>query len=85
MKKSKPKRLNKTGADKLSPAPSDIESLKIPNPAKRALLNSGIQTVADLSKRTMEEVKKFHGIGPSAFPVLKQALRRKGLTFKKPE
>lgn len=83
MKKSKPKRLNKTEADKLGAAPSGIEFLKISNPAKRALLNSGIRTVADLSKKTMEEVKELHGIGPSAIPVLKQALRRKGLTFKK--
>lgn len=83
MNKSKPKHLNKTGANKLGAAPSGIEFLKISNPAKRALLNNGVHTIADLSERTVEEVKRFHGIGPSAFPVLKKVLRQNGLTFKK--
>ena len=67
---------------KMGDSRSGIEFLKLPKPAQRALLNNGINTISDLSKRTMEEVKELHGIGPSAIPVLKQALRKNGLAFK---
>ncbi len=83
MKKSVTQRQNKKEATQVGGPHTSIELLKIPKPAQRALLNNGIHTIADLSKRTVEEVKEFHGIGPSAFPVLEQALRQNGLTFLK--
>lgn len=83
MKKSVTQRLNKKTVTKAGGPNTGIEFLKIPKPAQRALLNNGIHNIADLSKRTFEEVKEFHGIGSSAFPILKQALQKNGLTFKK--
>jgi hypothetical protein len=54
---------------------------KLAKPAQRALLNSGICTPVDLAKRTQKEVAAFHGIGPSALPILRQALRKHRLSF----
>jgi hypothetical protein len=57
---------------------------KLAKPAQRALLNNGIRTPADLALRTLEEITRFHGIGPSAMPILREALRKNGLSFKSP-
>lgn len=51
-------------------------------PARRALENNGITTIEELSKLTEKEVLKFHGIGKSSIPKLKQALKECQLTFK---
>ena len=59
---------------------SDFSELS--KPAKRALVNSGIRTPADLAKRTLNEIGKLHGVGPSAFPILRKVLRKNGLSFK---
>jgi hypothetical protein len=55
---------------------------KLSKPAKRALMNEGIYTPEDLAKLTLKEIKTLHGIGPSALPVLIEALAAKGLAFK---
>jgi hypothetical protein len=55
---------------------------KLAKPAQRALLNNGICTPADLAKRAQKEVTAFHGIGPSALPILRQALRKHRLSFR---
>jgi hypothetical protein len=52
-------------------------------PARRALEAQGIKTVRQLSKWSEEALLQLHGIGPSALPKLKQALKQEGLTFKK--
>lgn len=52
-------------------------------PAKRALQNSGIDTVEKLSKFTEKEILRLHGIGKSSIPKLLDALKAKGLSFKK--
>ncbi len=52
-------------------------------PARRALENSGIDTLQKLSALTEKEVLKLHGIGKSSIPVLAAALKAKGLSFKK--
>lgn len=52
-------------------------------PAQRALENNGISTLKQLSNYSEKELLGFHGIGPSAIPILKKALKEKGLTFKK--
>ncbi len=51
-------------------------------PAARALANANIKTLKDLSKWTEKELLTLHGIGPSAIPILKAALKKKGLSFK---
>jgi hypothetical protein len=55
---------------------------QLSKPAQRALISNGIFTEADLAGSTRSEVKKMHGIGPSAFPILERALEEAGLTFK---
>ena len=51
-------------------------------PARRALEAKHITTVQQLAKYTAEEILALHGIGPSAIPLLQQALRQAGLHFK---
>jgi hypothetical protein len=51
-------------------------------PARRALINNKICTTKNLSQWTRKDVAKLHGIGPSAFPILDEALRADGLSFK---
>lgn len=51
-------------------------------PARRALENSGIKTLKQLSKYTEKEILGLHGIGQSSIPKLKAALNDKGLSFK---
>jgi hypothetical protein len=55
---------------------------RLAKPAQRALINAGIFTPKDLAKFTRAEVMALHGIGPSAFPVLENALREAGLAFR---
>lgn len=82
MKKSKPRRAA-APCDSEKVAAFDYAALaKLSKPARRALLNNGIATPAALAKRKKSEVAAFHGIGPSAFPILAAALRGKRLFFK---
>lgn len=55
---------------------------KLAAPALRALLNENIFNLTALSKYSEEEVLEFHGMGKSSIPLLKEALKKKGLTFK---
>lgn len=51
-------------------------------PARRALENNGITTLKQLSKFTEKEILKFHGMGKSSIPKLKQALKECRLALK---
>ncbi len=51
-------------------------------PARRALENNGITTLKQLSKYSETEILRFHGMGKSSIPKLKNALEEKGLSFK---
>ncbi|RLQ92316.1 RNA polymerase alpha subunit C-terminal domain-containing protein [Falsibacillus albus] len=51
-------------------------------PARRALEHNNINTLEQLAGFTEKEILKFHGIGPSSIPKLKQALQEQGLSFK---
>jgi len=55
---------------------------KLSKPAQRAFINNDIYTEEHLAKWTRAGVAALHGIGPSAFPVLDDALRNAGLQFK---
>jgi hypothetical protein len=55
---------------------------KMSAPALRALLNEKIYSLADLAKYSEKEILKFHGMGPASIPLLKEALKKKGLKFK---
>ncbi len=56
---------------------------KLAKPAQRALINYGIRSPQQLAKLTLEEVLSLHGIGPSAIPVLKNAMKKSGLEFRR--
>lgn len=51
-------------------------------PARRALENNGITRLEQLSKFSEEDILKFHGMGKTSIPKLKEALAEKGLSFK---
>ena len=57
--------------------------LKLPKPAQRALINHKIYGEKDLARWTRTDVATLHGIGPSAFPILENALSTAGLKFKR--
>jgi uncharacterized protein YdhG (YjbR/CyaY superfamily) len=61
----------------------DFSQLRLATPARRALLQAGIETLEQLSQYTEEEVLKLHGMGKSATPKLKTALEQTGKSFKK--
>ncbi len=52
-------------------------------PAERALLNARITNLKELSKRTEKEVADLHGMGPKALGILRTAMKKEGLSFKK--
>jgi len=51
-------------------------------PARRALENSGIDTVQKVSLYQEADILKLHGMGPGSLPKLRQALQDFGLSFK---
>lgn len=51
-------------------------------PARRALESNGISTVHQLSKYTENEILKFHGMGKTSIPKLREALAQAGLDFR---
>ena len=63
--------------------PKDGFQSQLAAPARRALENNGIKTLAQLSKYSEKELLSFHGMGKSTIPKLKKALQEKGLSFKK--
>jgi hypothetical protein len=63
------------------PANSFLSQLAAP--ARRALENNGIKTLKQLSGFSETEILKFHGMGPSSIPKLRNALAKEGMSFKK--
>jgi len=53
-------------------------------PARRALTNAGISTLAELTKHSEREILGLHGVGPKTLPVLRQTLSEAGLAFAGP-
>ena len=54
---------------------------KIAQPAYRALVAAGIQSLEQLTSFTEAEIKQLHGMGPKALGILRQALADRGLSF----
>lgn len=54
---------------------------KLSKPAQRALIHQGILSASDLAQKTEREIAALHGMGPSSMPVLRAALRNRGLKF----
>lgn len=55
---------------------------KLSAPALRALLNSAIFNLEALSRHSEEEILQLHGMGKTSIPLLREALAKKGLSFK---
>jgi len=51
-------------------------------PTQRALQNSGISTLKELSNYSEAQVMSLHGIGKTALIKLRLALKKEGLNFK---
>jgi len=51
-------------------------------PARRALEGQGIKSLQQLCRYSEKEILQLHGIGPSAMPKLRDALKKEGLSFK---
>lgn len=52
-------------------------------PARRALASKGITSLKTLSAFCEKEILALHGVGPSSIPLLKSALKKEKLSFKK--
>jgi DNA-directed RNA polymerase alpha subunit len=61
---------------------TDSFLLLLAAPGRRALENHGIKTIEELSTYTEKEILQFHGIGKTAIPILKAALKKRGRSFK---
>jgi hypothetical protein len=47
-------------------------------PARRALAGAGIEKLDQLTKLSEAELRKLHGVGPSAVELLLEAVRKSG-------
>ena len=61
----------------------NAEFPKLSKPAHRALEHARIFKLEDLAKWTEKDLLALHGIGPSAIPPLKAAMKKAGVAFKK--
>jgi DNA-directed RNA polymerase alpha subunit len=62
--------------------PADGFLTNLSAPARRALENNHISTLQQLAQFSEKEILRFHGIGKSSIPKLKNALAELHLTFK---
>jgi DNA-directed RNA polymerase alpha subunit len=62
----------------------NLDFARLSAPARRALANAGIAKLKDLSRWTEVDLLRLHGLGPSAIPVLRAALKKAKLSLKKP-
>ena len=62
---------------------SPEEFPKLSAPALRALHHAKITKLSQLTKYTPADLLKLHGLGPSAIPTLRAALKTKKLSFRK--
>ena len=51
-------------------------------PARRALVNAKLLKLNDLKKITESDLKKLHGMGPTAIKILKSTMKKSKISFK---
>jgi hypothetical protein len=56
---------------------------KLAAPARRALSGAGYTHLDQLAEVSESELKKLHGMGPSAVAALRAALEERGLEFRR--
>ena len=59
-----------------------LSDLKIGEPAQRALLLMGIDTVEKCTEYTKHELLALHGVGPKAIRIIASELIRQNLSYK---
>lgn len=59
----------------------DWVALRIPAPARRALVNAGLLSLADLATITRRDLAALHGMGPKAMTMLTEPMAKAGVTF----
>lgn len=52
-------------------------------PALRALLGAKLTKLADLGRKTENEISELHSMGPKALGILKAEMKKRGFSFKK--
>jgi DNA-directed RNA polymerase alpha subunit len=60
----------------------ELVTIKISQPAHRALQGAGIDTLEQLTQYREDELLALHGFGPKALTLLKETLAEYGLSFK---
>jgi hypothetical protein len=55
---------------------------KLSAPARRALSAAGYTRIEQLAHVSEPDLKKLHGMGPTAIAALRAALRERGLSFR---
>jgi hypothetical protein len=83
-KKSRMQKCDQSLINQFDYSPLSPSFSKLAKPSQRGLLNNGIRTPAGLARRTVEEVTALHGVGPSAMPILREALWKNGMSFNLP-
>ena len=63
----------------------ELATIKISQPAHRALQGEGIETLEQLTQYKEGELLALHGFGPKALGILRNILEEYGLSFKKEE
>lgn len=63
--------------------PAENDFPKLAKPAQRALIQAGYVRLRQLTAVREEEFRQLHGMGPNALEKIRQALKAKGLAFKK--
>lgn len=60
----------------------ELSTIKIGQPAHRALKNAGIISLEQLCQYREEELLLLHGLGPKALEILKVVLEEYGVSLK---
>jgi hypothetical protein len=61
---------------------NDIRFPKLSAPVRRALLGAGWTRLEHLAQTSQSDLKKLHGMGPTAVSALRATLRERGLSFR---
>jgi hypothetical protein len=60
----------------------DTDLPKLSAPARPALASAGYTHLAQLAQVSESDLKKLHGMGPTAIAALRTALHERGLSFR---
>jgi hypothetical protein len=64
------------------PAEDDMRFPRLSAPAGRALSGAGYTRLDQLAQISESDLKKLHGMGPTAIAALRAALDERGLSFR---